>query len=180
MTSENITKEELANLLLEKHKTFTKEYKKEYDALERITVLREKQEQVQYWLKDSKDNPVQNQKYQVISKSTEKELSTLQQDLISLYESKAGRNYGPSESDPKARHTWLKSQIKLQEDAGAYWDGRKKEISEQISGAKPEEKTSMHEPLKKIKKVKKSKKSSKASKNPRKKDTQALKDEGAL
>jgi hypothetical protein len=180
MTSENITKEELANLLMEKHRNYTKEYKKEYDALERISVLKEKQEQIQYWVKDSKDNPAQNQKYQAIAKATEKEMSTLQQDLRSLYESKAGRNYGPSESDPKARHTWLKTQIKLQEEAGTYWEGKKKEIAEQPSGAKPEEKTEMHEPLKKIKRVKKAKKSSKASKNPRKKDTQELKDEGAL
>jgi len=179
MTSDNITKEELTNLLVEKHKNFVKEYRKEYDSLERISVLKEKQEQIAYWLKDSKDSPVQNQKYQQASKATEKEMSTLQQELKSLYESKASRNFGPPETDPKARYAWLKNQIKLHEESLSYWETKKKEIANEPLNAKKDEKTSAYEPLKKIKRVKKPKKVAKTAKNARKKDTHQLKDDAA-
>ena len=175
MTSENVTKEELSNLLVEKHKNFIKEYRKEYDALERIAILKEKHEQLDYWVKDSKDNPTLHEKYLQLEKASDKELASLQQELKSVYESST-RNYGPSENDPKARYAWLKTQIKLHEEGQTYWTGKSKEFLD-AQNVKKDEKDTSAEALKKVKKIRKTKKNSKGGKTMKKREEEPLKEE---
>lgn len=86
MTSQKLTKEDLSNMLVEKHANFIKEYRREYDILDRLFVLREKKEQLDYWVDESKTNPSQHEKYLQSMKNTEKSLSGLAAELKSLKE----------------------------------------------------------------------------------------------
>jgi hypothetical protein len=153
MNLEKIDKEDLSNLLVEKHKNFIKDYKKEYDILDRIAILKEKKEQLEYWVQDSKDNPAKNQKYLQAAKDVEKEFSNLTAELKSLYESSPSRVSGSIDSDHKARHKWLKGQIALQDEALNYWTAKIKEVSE--AKKQKEEAKDSQAPLKKVKKIKK-------------------------
>ena len=62
MSSQKLTKAELSGMLVEKHKNFIKEYRKEFDILDRIAILKEKREQLDFWVKDSKDIPEQQRR----------------------------------------------------------------------------------------------------------------------
>ena len=153
MNLQKITKEDLSRHLVEKHKNLMKDYKKEYDILDRIAILKEKKEQLEFWVHDSRDNPAKNQKYVQAAKDADKDYSMLVSELKSLYESGPGRSTGALESDHRARHKWLKSQITLQEEALNCWAQKTKEFSE---GKKPkEEARDVRVPLKRVKKVKK-------------------------
>ena len=175
MTSQKLTNEDLSNLLAEKHVNFIKEYRREYDILDRLFVLREKKEQLDYWVDESKGSPSQHEKYLQAMNLTEKELSSLAGELKSIKETNP-RSYGPPESDQKARHKWLKAQITGHEEAKSYWTNKIKEISE-AKNPKKEEKglqSSVSEAQKKMRKVvKKPKKGMKAAKGGKKKPSPA-------
>ncbi len=162
-------------MLVEKHANFIKEYRREYDILDRLFVLREKKEQLDYWVDESKTNPSQHEKYLQSMKNTEKELSGLAAELKSLKEANP-RSFGPPESDQAARHKWLKAQITTHDEGKAYWDNKIKEIAE-AKNPKKEEKgpqSSVSEAQKKIRKVvKKPRKVVKAAKGGKKKPLSA-------
>jgi hypothetical protein len=127
MDFEKPKQEELANLLVEKHKNFIKDYRREYDILDRIAVLKEKREQLLYWIDDSKGNPEAHQKHLSAKENTDKEVLKLQDELKGMYASKSKR-FGPSDTDPKARHKWLKAQITANEEAENFWKNKIVEI----------------------------------------------------
>ncbi len=171
MASQKLAKEDLSQLLVEKHQTFITEYKREYDILDRLFVLKEKKEQLRYWVDESKTNPAQHEKYQLAMKNNEQELSRLSEELKSLKEA-SHRSFGPSESDPKARHKWLKAQIAGHEEGTAYWTNKIKEIADAKNHKKDEKgaQASVSEIAKKARKVvKKPKKVVKAPKAAKKK-----------
>jgi len=94
MASQKLTKEDLSRLLVEKHRNFINEYKREYDILDRLFVLKEKREQLGYWVDESKSNPSHHEKYLQAVNNTEKELTALSNELKSLREA-SHRNFGP-------------------------------------------------------------------------------------
>jgi len=170
MNLQKIDKVDLSNLLVEKHANLIKDYTKEYDILDRIAILKEKKEQLEFWVQDSKDNPAKNQKYLQAAKDVEKEFSMLTTELRALYESSPGRAGGSMEGDHKVRHKWLKGQITLQEEARNYWEAKIKEFSE--GKKQKEEVKDSQAPLKKVKRVKKeTKKGVKSVKSGKKKAT---------
>jgi len=171
MASQKLTKEDLSRLLVEKHRNFINEYKREYDILDRLFVLKEKREQLGYWVDESKSNPSHHEKYLQAVNNTEKELTALSNELKSLREA-SHRNFGPSDNDPRARHKWLKAQITEHEKAIAYWDNKTKELAD-AKNQKKEEKAvqSAGSEAKCRKSVKKQKKEGKAAKAPKKKTT---------
>jgi len=141
MDLQKLDKEELSNLLIEKHRNFVKEYRKEYDLIERISVLKEKKEQLDYWLADSKDDQEKNQKYAQLKESSVQELTKLSDELKALYEGKPRRSHAPPEADIKARHKWLASQIAVHDEGATYWLTKKTELSsEKEPKDKPQEK----------------------------------------
>lgn len=170
MASQKLSKEDLSQLLVEKHRNFIAEYKREYDIIDRLFVLREKKEQLRYWLDESKANPGQYEKYLQAMDNTEKEISSLTDELKSLKET-SRRTFGPSDSDSSARHKWLKAQIAAHEEALSYWTNKIKEIADS-KNPKKEEKTlnaTGSEVTKKPRKiVKKQKKPVKAAKTAKK------------
>ena len=121
--------EELANLLAEKHRNFIKDYRKEYDILDRIAVLKEKKEQLSYWIDDSKGNPPLHQKYLQAKENTDAEVNKLGEELKNLYSSKT-KKFGPTETDSKGRHKWLKTQITSHEEGETYWKNKITEIGQ--------------------------------------------------
>lgn len=123
-------KEELAALLVEKHRNFIRDYKREYEILDRIAVLKEKKEQLIYWIEDSKNNPELHQKYKNAKENTEKEEAKLIEELRNLYSSKS-RKFGPPETDSKARYKWLKSQITSHEEAEKFWANKILELQKE-------------------------------------------------
>lgn len=131
MDFQKLDKEGLSNLLVEKHKNFAKEYRKEYDIIERISVLREKQEQLDYWLRDTKDDPEKNQKYAQTKDVASREMDKLSQELRSLHEGRSRKTHGPPETDVKARHKWLRGQIDQHDEAANYWFQKKTEIEDE-------------------------------------------------
>lgn len=116
-------KEELATLLVEKHRNFSRDYRREYDVLDRIAVLKEKKEQLIYWIDDSKGNAELHQKYINAKENADKEEAKLHDELKNLYSSKS-RKFGPPEADSKARYKWLKTQINSHEDAEKFWKNK--------------------------------------------------------
>jgi hypothetical protein len=135
MDFEKPKQEELANLLVEKHRNFVKEYRREYDILDRIAVLKEKREQLLYWIDDSKDNPEAHQKHLTAKANTDNEVVKLHDELKAMYSSKTKR-FGPPEADAKGRHKWLKGQITANEEAENFWKNKIIEI--QTSGTRKE------------------------------------------
>jgi hypothetical protein len=171
MASQKLAKEDLSQLLVEKHQNFITEYKREYDILDRLFVLKEKKEQLRYWVDESKTNPAQHEKYQTAMNNTEQEIARLSEELKSLKET-SPRSFGPSESDPKARHKWLKAQITGHEEGVSFWTNKIKEIADAKKHKKEEKGAQAHgsEVAKKVRKVvKKPKKSTKATKASKKK-----------
>ena len=166
MDFQKLDKEGLSSLLVEKHKNFAKEYRKEYDIIERISVLKEKQEQLEYWLRDTKDDKEKNQKYAQSKEVASHEMDKLSEELRGLHEGKSRKTHGPPETDVKARHKWLKSQIDVHDEATNYWIQKKAEIEdekkpkeESVQKQKPKE-SRLALMQKKIKPQKKKKKSS--------------------
>lgn len=172
MASQKLAKEDLSQLLVEKHKNFITGYKREYDILDRLFVLKEKKEQLGYWVEESKSNPSQHEKYQQVMDNTEKELASLSEEHKLLKET--SHRFGPSESDPRARHKWLKAQITGHDEALAYWTNKIKEIADAKTHKKEEKgvQDSSSEAPKKVRKVvKKQKKGAKTTKTTKKKST---------
>ena len=172
MASQKLTKEDLSQLLVEKHRSFITEYKREYDILDRLFVLKEKKEQLGYWVDESKTNPQAHEKYLSAMKNAENELSGLSNDLKALKET-SHRSFGPSESDPRARHKWLKAQITGHEEGAGYWTNKIKELSEEKNHKKEDKGAHAggpETPKKAVRKaVKKPKKAAKATKTAKKK-----------
>ena len=135
MDFEKPKQEELANLLVEKHRNFAKDYRREYDILDRIAVLKEKREQLLYWIDDSKNNPEAHQKHLSAKDNTDQEVTKLHDELKGIYASKS-KKFGPPETDTKGRHKWLKGQISANEEAETFWKNKITEI--QTSGTKKE------------------------------------------
>lgn len=172
MSSQKLTKAELSNLLVEKHGNFIRDLKKEFDVLDRMAILKEKKEQLDFWVKDSQDNPEQLKKHLLAREIAQNEFSQLNEELKALHSS--GRRMGPQESDVKSRHNWLKNQITVHEEALSYWGAKIRELSEagKFREASKEhagkESTGAENP-KTVKKIKKIKKASKAVKPSAKK-----------
>ena len=130
-----VTKEMLAKKLVEKHTNFIKNYKKEFDILERISVLKEKQDQLEYWLCSDND-PNEYQKHLRDMEVADRELLNLNSDLMKVHDSpdSTGSKNSTGDSDsgngnnisdkPKVRYNWLKQQILRHEDSMDYWKGR--------------------------------------------------------
>jgi|GEM_PF-712245 len=164
MVSQRITPKELSNLLVEKHQKFIEEYKKEFDILDRIFVLKEKQDQLEYWLHDSKDDPEKNQKYLKAMRAADKELLKLNEELKVLYSSNSNetQTHNVSKTNLKGRYNLLKNRIEMHKEAITYWDKKLKDLSKDKE-AKKRGKVKKVGELKK-KKAKKAKRTKKARK----------------
>ncbi|MBN2250901.1 MAG: hypothetical protein JW724_02350 [Candidatus Altiarchaeota archaeon] len=170
MDYQKLTKEELSNLIVEKHKNFLSEYRKEFDILERLSVLKEKQDQLEHWVRDSRENPPQNQKYLQAMKAADKEFSGLKAELKSLYECNPAININNFENDSKNRYKWLRNQITTHEEALNYWTERTCElIREKEKAGKEEKDKKAPDSNKKPKKTRKTKKADKPVKTKKKK-----------
>ena len=147
MTSKKHTPEELSNLLVEKHQEFIAGYKKEFDILDRIFVLKEKQDQLEYWLHDSKDDLEKNQKYLKIMRAADKELLKLNEELAALYGSNPDESPGGppnvSKTPAKSEHKLLKSKIETHNEALDYWNGKIQELLKAKKDKKAREKEEM-------------------------------------
>ncbi|MEA3254231.1 MAG: hypothetical protein U9Q22_00165 [Candidatus Altiarchaeota archaeon] len=126
MASKKVTPEELSNSLIEKHQKFITEYRKEFNILDRIFVLKEKQDQLEYWLHDSKDDPERNQKYLRAMKLADKELLKLNEELTTIYSSNGST---ASETNPNSRHKLLKDKISMHKEAIDCWNEKLQELS---------------------------------------------------
>lgn len=165
MASQRVTPKELSNLLVEKHQKFITEYKKEFDILDRIFVLKEKQDQLEYWLHDSKDDPEKNQKYLKAMRAADKELLKLNEELKVLYSSNSNETETPnvSKTHPKSRYNLLKDKIEMHKEAMDYWDEKLQEHSKDkkiLSKRQGKKETKKKE--RKVKRAKKVRKSRKA------------------
>lgn len=133
MASQMVTPKELSNLLVEKHQKFIAEYKKEFDILDRIFVLKEKQDQLEYWLHGSKDDPEKNQRYLKAMRAADKELLKLNEELKALYSSNSNETETPNVSkiNLKDRYNLLKNRIEMHKEAITYWDEKLQELSKE-------------------------------------------------
>lgn len=138
-------------MLIEKHQKFISEYKKEFDIIDRIFVLKEKQDQLEYWLHDSKDDPEKNQKYLKAMRAADKELLKLNDELNVLYTSNSNGTPNVPKANSKSRYNWLKNKIETHKEAMAYWDEKLQEYSKDKKETKKKEKN--------VNKVRKSNKS---------------------
>lgn len=169
MVSKKVTLEGLSNLLMEKHQGFIAEYKKEFDILDRLFVLKEKQDQLEYWLHDSKDDLEKNQKYLQAMKVADKELLKLNEELTTLYSSTGST---APETSHNTRHKLLEDKIGMHKEALDYWNEKLQELSKdkQVKETKKKDKVKKVEVLKKkTKKVKGTKKLRKSRGSKKKK-----------
>ena len=116
-----LTEKKLAKKLIEKHQTFVENYKKEFDIFQRISILKEKQDQLEHWL-CSENNLDEDQKYFREMELADKELLKLNRELEKLYDSDSDSNKILDE--PRKRYNWLKKKISEHEDSMKYWKER--------------------------------------------------------
>ncbi|MCK4244750.1 MAG: hypothetical protein KAX20_03900 [Candidatus Omnitrophica bacterium] len=112
---ERITPKQLSKKLVEKHQRFLNEHSKEFDLLHELSVLKEKQDQLEHWIEDAKneDDEKKYTAYRKQKENTEKDILKLTKELEEI---KSSENY-----DSRQRYEFLKNSIDSQRDAINYW-----------------------------------------------------------
>lgn len=118
---EKITKGKLSKILVSKHKKILQKYKKEFETLDRIRVIKDKQELLEHWLK-SANNQDEEGKYIKELEVADAELSKLNDELL--------KNYGEI-FNTKEHYNSLKNKIKIEEQAILYWKEKSREWKNQ-------------------------------------------------
>jgi len=115
MAIKGITPKQLSKKLVEKHRRFLNTYSKEFDLLQELFVLREKQDQLEHWVEDAKneDDKKKYKTYMKQKKNTEDAILKLRGELEEVTSSE---NY-----DSRQRYEFLKKCIDSQKDAINYW-----------------------------------------------------------
>ncbi len=115
LLAEKITPRQISKKLVEKHRGFLSAYTREFDLLQGIIVLKEKQCQLEHWMEDAtlEDDEKKYNTYLKQRKKTEKDMLKLTKELDGM---KSPENY-----DPKQRHEFLKKSIDSQRQAINYW-----------------------------------------------------------
>ncbi|MEM4347298.1 MAG: hypothetical protein QW802_01765 [Candidatus Altiarchaeota archaeon] len=120
ITPERLTKERLVRELIKKHKNFLEEYRKRFEFLERMRILKDKQEQIEHWLSKSK-NSEEEEKYIKELQDVDKELEILRKEL----------NLEDKTNEKISEHSILKNKIVNEENAIAYWEEKLKSFSKE-------------------------------------------------
>ncbi|HIE34493.1 MAG TPA: hypothetical protein EYP86_05080 [Candidatus Altiarchaeales archaeon] len=111
---EKLESKKLAKLLIDKHHKFLNEYRKEFDLLDRLIVLRERQEQLDYWIESTRyEDTKKYRKYLKQKKITDKEISELKKKINDIT---------PNTSISEKRHEFLLTAIKNHRLALDYWN----------------------------------------------------------
>jgi len=109
-----ITPKNLSERLIKKHKEFIKHYQEEYKLLDRILILEEKKDQLDYWIKSTDDeSSIEGIMKQI--KKADDELTKLKRD----YERITGSSY--DNINIKRRYDILKNKIEEHHNALIYW-----------------------------------------------------------
>jgi len=116
---EKLTREKLSRALVRKHKKFLEEYKREFEILEKIRVLEDKEEQIEHWLNLTK-NTKEEDKYIKELEEADKELDLLKKELKKIRK-------GLGKDNNERNYFLLKSKIKNEENALLYWKEKIKE-----------------------------------------------------
>ena len=110
---EKLERKKLAKLLIDKHHKFLNEYREEFELLDRLIVLNERQEQLSYWIESTRyDNAKKYKKYLKQKKITDKEISELKKKIDDMSDT----------SNPDKRHEFLSIAIKDHRSALDYWN----------------------------------------------------------
>ncbi|MEM2917934.1 MAG: hypothetical protein QXY62_00310 [Candidatus Altiarchaeota archaeon] len=120
ITPERLTKERLVRELIKKHKNFLEEHRKRFEFLERMRILKDKQEQIEHWLSKSK-NSEEEEKYIKELQNVDKELEILRKEL----------NLEDKTNEKISEHSILKNKIVNEENAIAYWEEKLKSFSKE-------------------------------------------------
>ncbi len=121
ITPEKLTKKKLCKILVRKNKKFLGEYQREFELLNKIKVMKEKQDLLEYWLNSSQSSKKENGYLKELEK-VDKELEKLKDEYAFFSE-----NDGFDDNYLKNRHKFLKEKIKAKEKAIPYWRGKSKE-----------------------------------------------------
>jgi hypothetical protein len=145
---EKLTKEKLANVLVRKHRNFLTQYKKEFELLDKIKILEDKQEQLEHWLNSAKDAKEEDIYIKELEQ-TDNEILKLNEELKKLRDvttiapNSSAANNGEDNINNgfflKNRYKWLKNQISVEEQTLSYWAERYKKYKA-IGGGKEEKK----------------------------------------
>ncbi len=123
MTSlDKLTPKKLSKSLVKKHKELIKGYEVEYELLDRISILEEKKDQIDYWVESSEEGGKGSRKIKKQKKMVDSELLELKKDL--------GERAGSSDNaNVKKRLTTLRNMIEEHNKALDYWKNKNKELS---------------------------------------------------
>jgi len=176
----SLDEKRLCEQVIKKHKAMLNEYSREFDILRkgyselmgniderenrklfiknRVYLLREKIDQVSYWLRLSKEerDRLKSEKEEALKKSEKSDVSSLDENIKEAekqiekytldieadkkelkeiteeekgYESTDNGEEEDQMRDTKWKYTWLERRIKSHEDALEYWSGRYKNIN---------------------------------------------------
>ncbi|MBN2014078.1 MAG: hypothetical protein JW778_02760 [Candidatus Altiarchaeota archaeon] len=123
MSSElkTLTRKQLSKKLAEKHKTFLEKYMKEFDFLHKLLVLEEKQDLLEHWIKDARDEDdgKKVKEYMKQKKRNDDEISEIRKGLSDLNKKE--------EYEVKQRYEFLKDHMDSHREAIDYWTSRQNE-----------------------------------------------------
>ncbi len=113
--TKTLTKKQLPKKLVEKHQRFLTGYNTEFELLNKLLILEEKQEFITHWTEDAEleDDKKKIKAYSTQKKKNEKELSQINKKLEEMKIT--------SSLNPKQRQTFLKNIIDSHKEAISYW-----------------------------------------------------------
>lgn len=134
ISPKKITEQKLCDMLIEKHRKFLENYKREFDIRHRLIVLREKKDQLEHWLKDSEDDAKKHRVYAKRLKVTNQNVLKLEKELEKFQNA----------LDEKERYKTLKKKIDMHSKALNYWtefkNSKKKVNKNERKGTKEKDK----------------------------------------
>ena len=113
---DKITQKQLSKKLVEKHERLLKTYSREFKLLHGIFVLREKQDLLEHWIEDAKNegDEKKRRKYMKQKKTTEGDILKLREELKEINSSEG--------YDSRQRYESLEKHIESHREAIDYWD----------------------------------------------------------
>ncbi|HEX54871.1 MAG: hypothetical protein DRO90_00510 [Candidatus Altiarchaeales archaeon] len=114
---EELTRKKLAKLLIDKHHRFLKKYRRELEVLERVVLLMEKEEQLEYWAKVAYEDG-DDEGYEKFLKQRELTDKKISQSIGEL------KRINPDikKNEFKKRHSFLLKSMKEHRSALDYWN----------------------------------------------------------
>lgn len=115
------TRKQLSKKLVEKHKKFLEEYRKEFDFLQKLLVLEEKQDLLEHWMEDAEaeDDGKKLKEYTKQKNKNDKEMSEIRKMLKDLNQKE--------DADAKQRYELLKKSMDSHKEAMNYWASQQNE-----------------------------------------------------